>query len=76
MSETTVVHLLRHGEVHNPAKVLYGRLPGYRLSEAGEEMARSAARWFTGVAVCWARSSGPRRRSPRPSACPSPPTTG
>jgi len=51
MSETTVVHLLRHGEVHNPAKVLYGRLPGYRLSEAGEEMARSAARWFTGVAA-------------------------
>ena len=51
MSETTVVHLLRHGEVHNPAKVLYGRLPGYRLSEAGEEMARDAARWFTGVAA-------------------------
>lgn len=51
MSETTVVHLLRHGEVFNPAKVLYGRLPGYRLSEAGEEMARSAARWFTGVAA-------------------------
>ena len=51
MSETTVVHLLRHGEVHNPAKVLYGRLPGYRLSDAGEEMARSAARWFTGVAA-------------------------
>jgi broad specificity phosphatase PhoE len=51
MSETTVVHLLRHGEVFNPSKVLYGRLPGYRLSEAGEEMARSAARWFTGVAA-------------------------
>ncbi|MGY1740932.1 MULTISPECIES: histidine phosphatase family protein [unclassified Blastococcus] len=51
MSETTVVHLLRHGEVFNPAKVLYGRLPGYRLSEAGEEMARSAATWFTGVAA-------------------------
>jgi broad specificity phosphatase PhoE len=51
MSETTVVHLLRHGEVFNPSKVLYGRLPGYRLSEAGEEMARSAAGWFTGVAA-------------------------
>ncbi len=51
MSETTVVHLLRHGEVHNPAKVLYGRLPGYRLSTAGEEMARDAARWFSGVAA-------------------------
>ncbi|MGY1744473.1 histidine phosphatase family protein [Blastococcus sp. SYSU D00695] len=51
MAETTVVHLLRHGEVYNPEKVLYGRLPGYRLSGAGEEMARSAARWFGGVAA-------------------------
>lgn len=42
-SERTVVHLLRHGEVHNPAKVLYGRLPGYRLSALGEEMAERAA---------------------------------
>jgi broad specificity phosphatase PhoE len=44
--ETTVVHLLRHGEVHNPAKVLYGRLPGYRLSTTGEAMAVAAAEWF------------------------------
>ena len=41
--ETTVVHLLRHGEVHNPEKVLYGRLPGYRLSDLGERMALRAA---------------------------------
>ena len=46
MSETTVVHLMRHGEVHNPAGVLYGRLPGYRLSEAGEGMALTVAGWF------------------------------
>ena len=31
----TTVHLLRHGEVHNPGGVLYGRLPGFRLSTAG-----------------------------------------
>jgi broad specificity phosphatase PhoE len=43
MAEKTVVHLLRHGEVHNPDKVLYGRLPGYRLSETGEAMALAAA---------------------------------
>jgi broad specificity phosphatase PhoE len=49
--ETTVVHLLRHGEVHNPEGVLYGRLPGYRLSEAGEGMARRAAEWLTGRGV-------------------------
>jgi broad specificity phosphatase PhoE len=39
MPTTTVVHLLRHGEVHNPSGVLYGRLPGFRLSELGREMA-------------------------------------
>ncbi|KEA65800.1 histidine phosphatase family protein, partial [Mycobacterium tuberculosis] len=48
MSERTTVHLLRHGEVHNPAKVLYGRLPGYRLSTTGEAMAVAAAEWFAG----------------------------
>lgn len=42
-SMRTTVHLLRHGEVHNPDKVLYGRLPGYRLSELGHEMAQRAA---------------------------------
>jgi broad specificity phosphatase PhoE len=39
----TVVHLLRHGEVHNPTGVLYGRLPGYRLSERGIAMAQRLA---------------------------------
>lgn len=40
------VHLVRHGQVHNPDKVLYGRLPQFRLSEAGEEMARSVAEYL------------------------------
>jgi broad specificity phosphatase PhoE len=43
MTTKTVVHLLRHGEVYNPEKVLYGRLPGYRLSELGVQMAKAAA---------------------------------
>ena len=29
--------------MHNPARILYGRLPDYHLSEAGRQMARSAA---------------------------------
>ncbi|WP_102157335.1 histidine phosphatase family protein [Zhihengliuella halotolerans] len=41
------VHLMRHGEVHNPDRVLYGRLPGYHLSELGYEMAERAAAYFT-----------------------------
>lgn len=40
-SDLTVVHLLRHGEVHNPEGVLYGRLPGYHLSELGRRMAEA-----------------------------------
>jgi broad specificity phosphatase PhoE len=40
----TVVHLLRHGEVHNPEKLLYGRLPGYRLSDRGREQADLVAK--------------------------------
>lgn len=39
----TRIHLIRHGEVHNPSGVLYGRLPHFRLSERGHEMARRAA---------------------------------
>lgn len=41
--ERTVVHLMRHGEVFNPEKLLYGRLPGYHLSELGEQMAQTVA---------------------------------
>jgi broad specificity phosphatase PhoE len=43
VSTRTVLHLLRHGEVFNPERVLYGRLPGYRLSERGAAQARTVA---------------------------------
>jgi broad specificity phosphatase PhoE len=43
---TTTVHLLRHGEVHNPDRVLYGRLPGYRLSDLGVAQAKLAAEFL------------------------------
>ena len=42
----TVVHLLRHGEVHNPAGILYGRRPNFHLSELGVTMAERAAGFF------------------------------
>ena len=44
----TVVHVVRHGEVHNPEKILYGRLPGYHLSELGRKMAERVAESFAG----------------------------
>jgi broad specificity phosphatase PhoE len=43
MTDRTVVHLLRHGEVHNPQGILYGRLAGYSLSELGTKMATRVA---------------------------------
>jgi broad specificity phosphatase PhoE len=43
MTVQTIVHLLRHGEVHNPTGVLYGRRPGYHLSELGQKMAQRVA---------------------------------
>ncbi|WP_199844267.1 histidine phosphatase family protein [Streptomyces sp. RTd22] len=42
-NDITVVHVMRHGEVENPEGVLYGRLPGYHLSELGRRMADRVA---------------------------------
>ena len=40
-----VIHFVRHGEVHNPEKILYGLQPGWRLSERGIQMAQVVAQW-------------------------------
>ncbi|BBX18845.1 hypothetical protein CRI77_01685 [Mycolicibacterium duvalii] len=42
----TVVHVMRHGEVHNPDQILYGRLPDYHLSERGQAQAAAVADWL------------------------------
>src|SRR5581483_1764760 len=39
---------MRHGEVHNPEGVLYGRLPDYHLSELGKQMAERVADHLAG----------------------------
>lgn len=44
----TTIHLLRHGEVHNPDRILYGRLPGFGLSDRGRDMAERAAAILSG----------------------------
>ncbi len=43
MATRTMVHLLRHGEVHNPQGILYGRADGFHLSERGRRMADRVA---------------------------------
>lgn len=40
---STTLHLVRHGEVENPKGVIYGRLPGYNLSERGQKQTEQAA---------------------------------
>jgi broad specificity phosphatase PhoE len=42
--KSTVIYLVRHGMVHNPEEILYGRMPGYRLSDEGREQAAAAGR--------------------------------
>ena len=46
MSKSVTVHLMRHGEVHNPERIVYGRLPNYHLSDKGQQMVRLSAEEF------------------------------
>lgn len=55
--ERTVVHLVRHGEVHNPQGLLYGRLPEYYLSEVGQQMALRVAEHLRDADVAHLRCS-------------------
>jgi probable phosphoglycerate mutase len=43
MTQPTTIHLIRHGDVHNPEQIMYGRLPNFRLSDKGQRQARGAA---------------------------------
>ncbi len=46
MTSSTTVHVMRHGQVFNPDGLLYGRLPGFGLSELGHRMASRMAQHF------------------------------
>ena len=56
MTKTTV-HLVRHGEVYNPKKILYGRMPGYHLSSRGNSMAVATSKFFRGRDVVYLAAS-------------------
>ncbi|MBA3744725.1 histidine phosphatase family protein [Sporichthya sp.] len=62
MTQHTIVHVVRHGEVHNPGGVLYGRLPDFHLSELGVKMAERVAESFAGQDVA-ALVSSPLERA-------------
>lgn len=44
LSSTTTLYFVRHGQVHNPTEILYGRMKRYRLSAEGtKQIAKTAA---------------------------------
>lgn len=47
MTKVTTIHFIRHGEVHNPDEIYYGRLPDFYLSERGRLQAAATARELT-----------------------------
>ncbi|HZA39766.1 MAG TPA: histidine phosphatase family protein [Actinomycetota bacterium] len=53
---TGTIHLVRHGQVENPKGVIYGRLPGYNLSERGRRQAEEAGLHLSSadVGALWA----------------------
>lgn len=49
--------MVRHGQVYNPEGVLYGRLPGFRLSELGQQMAQRLGEYFADFPITHLASS-------------------
>lgn len=57
VADATIVHVMRHGQVENPGAVLYGRLPGFGLSELGQRMASRMAQYWRDVPLTHLRCS-------------------
>ena len=51
MATPTIIYLVRHGNVHNPGRILYGRLPRFRLSRRGVEEAQAVGRFLDGAPI-------------------------
>ena len=47
----TTITLVRHGHVYNPENIIYGRLPGYRLSQSGRRQAEAAAGYLANASL-------------------------
>jgi len=43
---TTTIYLIRHGEVNNPHNIIYGRLPGFHLTDVGKKQLEDAAKYL------------------------------
>lgn len=42
----TTIYFIRHGDVHNPDGLIYGRLPNFNLSEKGRKQIEETANFF------------------------------
>jgi len=51
MASPMTLYLIRHGEVHNPRQILYGRLPRFRLSDSGRWQARECGKRLNGNGI-------------------------
>lgn len=43
----TTIHFVRHGEVENPERIAYGRMPGFHLSNNGKKKAKKVGEFFS-----------------------------
>lgn len=53
----TIIHLVRHGAVHNPDNLRYGRLPGWHLSAEGRSAVEQASLFFVSRTIAHIYSS-------------------
>ena len=53
----TSIYLVRHGEVHNPDDVWYGRLPRYKLSKKGNKEIEQTAEFLASQKIDYIYSS-------------------
>lgn len=60
---TTTIAFMRHGEVLNPQGIVYGRLPGFDLSEEGCRQAAAAGRFVADKLVVDQIFSSPMLRA-------------
>jgi broad specificity phosphatase PhoE len=58
----TTIYFVRHGHVHNPDQVLYGRLPGFSLSDEGRHQAEATAEFLKNKPIA-AIFSSPQERA-------------
>ncbi len=71
---STTLYIVRHTDVHNPADILYGRLPRFRLSDLGLQQAERTAQVLAEEPVAAFYSSPQSESAPdRPHTCPTPP---